>query len=323
MHEKLTKYFSNELNPSEVKSLLEEVNNDDNLMKEFVRLQNIYALSQISPLSIDEEEGRIGYHNFKERLQKKKQLYTIRTIMQYAAVVVVIIAATFFTTQYLNNTPHSKELNSLYVPAGQRAQVTLADGSTVWLNANSTLRYPSHFSKKTRQVEVEGEAFFDIAQNKKKPFIVSAKNIKLQVLGTKFNVHSYPETDFVKTDLVEGSVRIAINNSEYQGITLSPSEQLTVSGNNMILSKTEGSDYFLWTDGIYAFDNECLLDIINKLQLYYDVKIIVEDPEIFDVRYTGKFRQRDGIDEILRIIQKIRKFDIKKDTNQNIITLTK
>ena len=91
----------------------------------------------------------------------------------------------------------------------------------------------------------------------------------------------------------------------------------------MTLSKTANSDYFLWTDGIYTFENERLLDIINKLQLYYDVKIIVEDPEIFDVKYTGKFRQRDGIDEILRIIQKIRKFEIKKDTDKNIITLTK
>jgi ferric-dicitrate binding protein FerR (iron transport regulator) len=91
----------------------------------------------------------------------------------------------------------------------------------------------------------------------------------------------------------------------------------------MFLSKTSNADYFLWKDGIYTFDNEKLIDIIKKLELYYDVTIKIEDPEIFDVRYTGKFRQRDGIEEILRIIQKIQKFNIHKDRENNIITLTK
>jgi ferric-dicitrate binding protein FerR (iron transport regulator) len=91
----------------------------------------------------------------------------------------------------------------------------------------------------------------------------------------------------------------------------------------MSLRKIQNSDYFLWKDGIYTFENERLLDIIEKLQLYYDVKIVVKDPEIFNVRYTGKFRQRDGIDEILRIIQKIQKFNVQKDTENNVITITK
>ncbi len=193
----------------------------------------------------------------------------------------------------------------------------------MWLNANSTLKYPAKFSRKSRHVKVEGEAFFDIAQNKKAPFIVSTKDIDMKVLGTQFNVHSYSETDYVKTDLIEGSIKVYRKSSENKGVTLKPNDQVTISGNKMTLSKTANSDYFLWTEGVYAFNNERLLDIIEKLQLYYDVKIVVEDPEIFDVRYTGKFRQRDGIDEILRIIQKIRRFGIKKDVENNIITLTK
>jgi len=96
-----------------------------------------------------------------------------------------------------------------------------------------------------------------------------------------------------------------------------------VKDGNMLVGEMQNSDYFLWKDGIYSFENERLLDIIEKLQLYYDVKIIVKDPEIFNVRYTGKFRQRDGIDEILRIIQKIQKFNVQKDTENNIITITK
>ena len=322
MHEKLAKYFSGELSQSEKASLLKEIKGDVGLKDEFVRMQNNYALSRMSRLSIDEREGKRGFINFEYKLNKKKRRQVIRIAMQYAAVAIVMIASTLLVSRYIPDN-NNNELNSLYVPAGQRAQLTLEDGSSVWLNANSTLRYPSNFSKKERRVEIEGEAYFDIAQNKKKPFIVSTKNVNMKVLGTQFNVHSYPNTEYVTTNLIEGSVRVSMNNIENKGVTLTPNQQVTVSGNQMTVSTTSNDDYFLWTEGVYTFHNERLLDIINKLQLYYDVKIIVEEPEIFNVRYTGKFRQRDGIDEILRIIQKIRNFGIKKDIENNIITLTK
>lgn len=323
MNDILLKYFTGDISEQEKTNLLREVQHDANLKKEFVRLQNIYALSQISTLATNKEEGKDSFKRFEAQVKHKKQRQIIATTLRYAAVAIVLIASTFFITHYIYNSTSGTELNSLYVPAGQRAQLTLEDGSTVWLNANSTIKYPSHFSKKRRHVSIEGEAFFDIAQNKKSPFVVSTKDVELKVLGTQFNVHSYPETNFVKTNLLEGSLRIYKQNAEDRGVTLKPNEQLTMEGNQMKIGKTENRDYFLWTEGVYAFDNERLIDIIEKLQLYYDVKIIVEDPEIFNVRYTGKFRQRDGIDEILRIIQKIRKFNMKKDTENNIITLTK
>lgn len=93
--------------------------------------------------------------------------------------------------------------------------------------------------------------------------------------------------------------------------------------NKMSIAPISDPDHVLWREGIYCFQNEQLIDIIEKLQLYYDVKIVIEDPDVFEIRYTGKFRQRDGIDEILRIIQRIQPFKIEKDKENNIITLTK
>jgi len=210
----------------------------------------------------------------------------------------------------------------LVVPAGQRAQLTLHDGTSVWLNAHSTLTYPARFSGRSRRVTVSGEAYFKVAENLKNPFIVSTQNIEMKVLGTQFNVYSYPGTGCIRTDLVEGSLMVYSKESPQASVILKPNEQIVVKDGKMSL-QIRNSDYFLWKEGIYAFENERLLDIIEKLQLYYDVKIIVKDPEIFNVRYTGKFRQRDGIDEILRIIQKIQKFNVQKDTENNIITITK
>lgn len=325
MDDRILTYFTGELNSSERLELLKCIEADELLKLEFVRVQNIRALSYLSRLANNESEGRRSFRNFIRRCRSKRQHETTYTLLQYAAVAVALIVSTFFVTRHFFGNVENLEndINTLYVPAGQRAQITLQDGTKVWLNAQSTLTYPSHFSKKKRNVEIVGEAFFDVAGDKKKPFIVSTRNIDMKVLGTQFNVYSYPDAGWIRTSLVEGSLRIYKSGNENRAVTLKPNEQVTIQGNKMTVRTIVHPDHLLWKEGIYAFQNERLIDILEKLQLYYDVKIIVKDPEIFNVRYTGKFRQRDGIDEILRIIQKIRKFNIEKDTETNTITLTR
>lgn len=324
MEEILPKYFLGELNRSEELKLFRQMESDKQLRAEFIRLQNIQALTRLASHPTQEAEGEKGFAEFTRRLSAKKRQKKMRFMLRYAAISVLLIASTFFLTRTLilqSNAPTA--MNTLYVPAGQRARLTLHDGTQVWLNAQSTLTYPARFSGKRREVSVVGEAYFDVAKNRKKPFVVTTQQLTMEVLGTEFNVYSYPEADCIKTDLVEGSLKVYNKFSSKASITLKPNEQLVVKDGKMFVEKIQNSDYFLWKDGIYAFENERLIDIIEKLQLYYDVKIIVKDPEIFNVRYTGKFRQRDGIDEILRIIQKIQKFNIKKDIENNVITITK
>jgi transmembrane sensor len=324
MEEKLPKYFSGELEQSDISKLLNEVGNDELLQKEFVGMQNVHALMQLPQLPNDEQEGRRGFQLFMQLLKRRERQQVVWRTMQYAAVALVLIASTFFATRYLlTDNSSNREINTLVVPAGQRAHLTLQDGTSVWLNAQSTLTYPARFSGRSRRVTVSGEAYFDVAENSRKPFIVSTQNMEMKVLGTQFNVYSYPGAGCIKTDLIEGSLMVYNKESPNAGVTLKPNEQIVVKDGKMFPGEIRNSDYFLWKEGIYAFENERLLDIIEKLQLYYDVKIIVKDPEIFNVRYTGKFRQRDGIDEILRIIQKIQRFNVQKDTENNIITITK
>jgi ferric-dicitrate binding protein FerR (iron transport regulator) len=324
MDERLPKYFSGELGQSDISELFNELKTNELLREEFVRMQNAYALTHLSKLSKNEAEGKRSFQLFLQQLKTKKRQKIVQLTMRYAATALILIASTFFATQYfLTDTGNNREINTLVVPAGQRAHLTLQDGTSVWLNAQSTLTYPARFSSKTRRVTVSGEAYFDVAANPKKPFIVSTQNIEMKVLGTQFNVYSYPGTGCIKTDLVGGSLMVYSKQSPQVSVTLKPNEQIVVKDGNMLVREIQNSDYFLWKDGIYSFENERLLDIIEKLQLYYDVKIIVKDPEIFNVRYTGKFRQRDGIDEILRIIQKIQKFNVQKDTENNVITITK
>lgn len=324
MEEILTKYFLGELNRSEELELFRQMESDEQLRAEFIRMQNIQSLTRLVSHPSQEADGVKGFAAFTRRLLAKKRQKRMRSILRYAAISLLLIASTFFLTRTLileSNVPTA--MNTLYVPAGQRAQLTLHDGTQVWLNAQSTLTYPARFSGKRREVSVVGEAYFDVAEDREKTFVITTQQLTMEVLGTEFNVYSYPEAGFIKTDLVEGSLKISSKLSPTVSVTLKPNEQVIVKDGKMFVEEMQNTDYFLWKEGIYTFENERLIDIIEKLQLYYDVKIIVKDPEIFNVRYTGKFRQRDGIDEILRIIQKIQKFNIQKDIENNVITITK
>jgi len=322
MDDRILKYFLGELDDSERLQLLKLINRDEALKKEFVEMQNLFALTQLSAHPGDDETAKESYRIFTRRLQAKQRKLFLIKIGKIAAVALALIVSTVFATLFFTEkSTRNTAFNTLYVPAGQRAQITLQDGTTVWLNAKSTLTYPSRFAGKERKVTLTGEAYFDVAKNPRKPFLVSTHNIQLKVLGTQFNVRDYPNADCSKVSLLEGSVEI--NRGSKGVLMLKPGEEVTMQGGNMSVSAIVNPNYFLWKDGIYSFDNESLLEILQKLQLYYNVTIKVEDPEIFNVRYTGKFRQSDGIDEILHIIRKIHRFNIKKDLENRIITLSK
>ena len=322
MDDRILKYFLGELNESERLQLLKLIEQDESLKNEFVEMQNLFALTQLSAHPGDEEMAKQSYRIFTRRLQAKQRKLFLIKIGKIAAIALVLIISTVFATLFFTeNSTRNTAFNTLYVPAGQRAQITLQDGTTVWLNAKSTLRYPSRFAGKERKVTLTGEAYFDVAKNRRRPFIVSTHNIQLKVLGTQFNVSDYPQTNSSKVSLLEGLVQI--NRENGGNVVLKPGEEATINRGNITVSEIANPNYFLWKDGIYCFDNESLLEILQKLQLYYDVTIKVEDPEIFNVRYTGKFRQSDGIDEILHIIRKIHHFDIKKDLENHTLTLSK
>ena len=244
-------------------------------------------------------------------------------LFKYAAIITLLI---IFAYQAGVN-QHSEILqenieNKLHVPAGQRIKLTLQDGTTVWLNSHTTLTYPAIFDKKERRVAIDGEAFFIVAQDKHKPVIVSSQGIETKVLGTQFNICSYRKNNDVRTSLIEGSLQIYFTGEENESIILSPNEQISIKNGTIKVDTISHHDYFLWKEGIYSFKDELLVDILNKLQLYYDVRIIIRNPSINQEKYTGKFRQRDSIDDILRMLQKIHKFKIQKDEENNIITLS-
>lgn len=324
MEEQIEKYLQGKLDAQERLEFLRSVEVDVERKREFMEYKNTYALLSLADHDMDNHDNLRAYDSFKRKIKKNRIRHFIMNTLKYASAVILLVLSTFwFATTYNSSSSGSDVINSLYVPAGQRVQLTLHDGTTIWLNAQTTLKYPALFSGRERRVTVEGEAFFDVAKDLEKPFIVSSQGVDMKVLGTKFNVYSYPSEEYVRTSLVEGALQVYFSQNEKECVLLRSNEQVTVKGHKIEKSPIIHKDHFLWREGIYSFDKEPLINILKNLELYYDVRIEVKDPSIFEYEYTGKFRQRDGIDQILLMIQRIHKFTIKKDEEHNVIVLSK
>lgn len=323
MKEQIERYFTNDLDIPEQVELLRKVDSDDEYRAEFTRYRNTQALFSFSDEVIDPIDSRKGYDRFLSRRKKQKVFRTIRASIGYAAAIALLLLSMHFYHVYFypRNAPIGAE-TSLFVPAGQRVNLTLPDGTVVWLNAQTRLTYPTAFTGNERKVNLQGEAYFEVAHNPEMPFIVSSGGIDMKVLGTTFNVYSYEEEELKRISLIEGSLLVYDPQSESPGIILKPNEEITINDSEMIVNTIPNADYFLWKDGIYSFDNEKLEVILKKLELYYDIEIRIKDESMRDWKYTVKFRQRDGIDEILRLLQKIHPFRVKKDNENNHITIT-
>ena len=179
----------------------------------------------------------------------------------------------------------------------------MPDGSKAWLNAGSRLSYPSTFTNE-RRVSLSGEGYFrGSSESKKSLYIVSTSTIDVRALGTEFNVSSYPSSGNIEVYLQKGSVKTYFPGAETNGLIMLPGQCLVQNGKKLELKEMD-PDILLWREGLYTFKKQKLGKIIEKLELYYDVRINVKDPEILDYEYVGKFRQRDGILTILQVIQK-------------------
>lgn len=245
-----------------------------------------------------------------------------RSIMREAVKIAAVFVLAFTLNYWFNpGTEEDTAMQTVYVPAGQNAQLTLADGSKVWLNAGSTLNFPTRFVEGKRQVTLEGEGFFEVKANKEKPFIVSTSIYDIKALGTSFNVNAYKQSKEFETALLTGKVEISDHITD-RALYLTPNNRAVLGNNGLSVVPIESKDYYLWREGILYFD-EPLTEVLDKLKLYFDVNIDVKNKSVLaNKRHcTGKFRTRDGLDHILSVLQLTNHFTYKKDEEKNLITI--
>jgi len=191
--------------------------------------------------------------------------------------------------------------NTMKTPRGRHYQLVLADGSKVWLNAASSIRYPATFAGKERKVEITGEAYFEIAHNAKKPFKVFVNSMEVQVFGTHFNIMGYGDENEVITTLVEGAVKIT---NQLNTVLLTPSKQaiLKKSDQSLAVSKADVAKALAWKNGMIEFDGDDLPYIMRQLTRWYDVDISFAGA-IPKGTYKGTIRRQVPLSKVLEILK--------------------
>lgn len=302
-------YFEGRTTDCQSRLITDWLKADESNMRHYQRLCRLYEISfwQEKPqVSVTSSVRKINW----ERIG--------REVLKIAAVFIF-----GFMLNYWLNSDQEEEvvMQTVHVPAGQNAQLTLADGSKVWLNAGSTLDFPTCFVEGKRWVTLEGEGFFEVKADKEKPFIVSTLAYDVKALGTSFNVNAYKQSDGFETALLTGKVEISDRVTE-RVVSLTPCERAVLIDNKLSVVPIRNADYFLWREGIICFD-EPLTEVLDKLELYFDVTIQVSNPSVLQNQRhcTGKFRTRDGLDHILEVLQLTSHFTYEKNEEKNLIII--
>ena len=194
--------------------------------------------------------------------------------------------------------------NHIVTPYGRTAQLTLPDGSSVHLNAGTQFKYPSIFSAFKREVVLKGEAYFEVARNEQKPFIVNANDQAIiRVLGTHFNVSAYEDENSVKTTLVEGSVKV-LSKISGRSLQISPGQQVDMDAEGGLnMKKVNTEEYTSWIDGVFLFDKESFSSVLKKVERYYNIRFAFGDPSKGDIKISGKLNLKTELEEIIEVLQ--------------------
>lgn len=276
---------------------------------------------------------------FKEELNfdvKKTALEVLlrKPVFLFTALICVLLSLSIYYFNYHNDTSEGVRVE-ITAGKGVRKEIKLPDGTQVRLNSESKLSYQMDMqSHKQRNVVLTGEAFFKVAHDKERPFLLKTNNLAIKVLGTEFNVKDYPDDAKTETTLMEGSIELTINGRSDQKFLLKPSEKLALVENKnksaakdnrsvlMIenispvkVGNTEYIEEISWTENKFVFQNESFEELLPKLERWYNVRIVLEDPKIRSYRFTGIFINED-ITQALEAMQLIKSFHYKLEENE-------
>jgi ferric-dicitrate binding protein FerR (iron transport regulator) len=191
--------------------------------------------------------------------------------------------------------------NTIGTPRGRKFQLVLEDGTRVWLNAESSIRFPTVFEKNKRQVEITGEAYFEVAKNATKPFTVSVRGMEVQVLGTHFNVNAYQDETAINTTLLEGSVKV-VNNNNVQMLVPGQQAHLENSGALGVRQSVNTREIVAWKDDLFSFNNTDIKTLMRQLSRWYDADIVMPR-DIPPVTFTGNISRNSNLSAVLKILE--------------------
>ena len=342
----LVKYITREADESEIDQVRDWVNAHPENEQYFAQLYETWQnMLYLKPAAVNEEKA---FDKFSALLVPPETKY--RWLIKWSKIAAVItlfgVLSVVLIKHYSQNVQSIREVSA---NNGGIKKIILTDGTLVWLNAGSKLNYSTDFGKKNRTVYLEGEAFFEIAPGKKTiPFIVNTKNYTIRDIGTKFNLKAYPNDPFFETTVLKGEVAVEgnVNSSarEMSRIYVKPRQVLRIYYHSQKEKYTYKTDdiqglknlneiqvlqvdparmnkYDGWKEDLLVFDGNTLDEISKVLERRYNVKIVMDDPVLKNIRYSGSFKGVESVNKVLDLIKG--NTDIDYTVTDNIITITK
>jgi len=289
-----------------VEQWLHSDNYDEQLFAEIELVYKMTGDNQQLPVSLDVVKDKF----FKTVEPIASNSFQWKNVLKYAAILVFVLATSIVTYQKFSVDDKQTLVQTTY---GEHKEIELPDGSLVWLNASSKLSY---FEASPREIYLEGEAYFEVAKDKKHPFIVSTKDkLNVKALGTSFNVKAYTKTDLTETILFTGKVEVSSDKYFKDRILMLPKDKVTFSkkNNKVVKSKAEFmTSSIAWKEGRIAFKNKPFKEIANDLSIQYNVKISFKNKKTSNSKFTGSFDKSTSVTEILETLKLSKHFEYEK-----------
>ena len=285
--ELLIAYFKGEVSDEEAQQITEWIEAKIEHQRYYQQLCRLFEVSYwIEDIP---EQTEVAFPKKTKALPWK---HYVISFMKVAAIFVLGFALHFFLNW--QKTTHHELQHQIHVPTGQHVEIMLADGSKVWLNSGSTLTFPSKFNGKKRMVELDGEGFFEVKSDKEHPFIVSTSKFEAALLN--------------------GKVEVTTNAKKSSVVILTPNQRAALCQGVLKVKPIENANNYLWRKGILYF-NEPLLEVFDKLQEYYDIEFQIRNSSLTrkSPYCTGKFRAKDGLEHIIRVLKETNHFDYQID----------
>lgn len=319
IEELLFGYFSGNLTETEEKKLLTWLEADESHKKTFSEMSDWWATIHVPLFASDLREDFTDFFatqkKEKSETSERKWGQIWKNVGKVAAVLLLLITiGTYF--YYLgkkdeqNNRQSLLFYSSIETPAGSRSKNILPDGTVVWLNSDSHLSYS--LEKSVRRISLTGEAYFEVAPDSLRPFIVKSRSLDVKVLGTSFNIKAYENEDHIDVTLLSGKVNVSLNSfsEETEEIVLTPNRMLSFDESTKSVNVTEisGNDVIAWTGGYLKFREQLFPCIARDLERRYNVQIVIESNLLKKESFSGSFLPESTLDQVLREIDVDKKF---------------
>ena len=307
--QRLHDYFSGNCTKKDILYIKNWVESSEENKKRFDQERVLYDI-----LLLHDTDRVASAHQVKINTQKKK---IRRTLIRISSIAAMLLFAVFIT-KYLIYENLQNKMQTINVPSGQFISMDLPDGTKVWLNAQTSIKYNSLFNHKKRHVVLDGEAYFQVKRDESLPFEVETAKGVVRVLGTEFNVCAYNNSEKFETTLINGEVEVSLKNS-LEKIRIKPNSQVLFNNGRLEVGRVRNYETYRWKEGLLAYQNISFEAMMKEFERIFGIKIVVENQEVQQFNYTGKFRIVDGVDYALSVLQRSINFDKSRDIENKVI----